>query len=109
MSTAIIPSSDAELIALCAQALASLSENERANKEVDALPFGTPKHTAGWKAIYERTMAFHRLCGEISKLPARTPAGLRAKAQVAAECLEEERDPVASSLVADILTWKLTA
>jgi hypothetical protein len=101
---------DAELIRLATEATALDRESDR---RLSLIEDGLPIESAEAEALCERIDAmvnkWHDKMGLISEMPARTEAGLRAKAAIVADFFRdssESRDLVAESLARDVLEFR---
>lgn len=97
------PEPDAELLAICTVAQAI---DTRAKADCDAvkhLPPADPLFVATVKEVARDLDTYHGLVERAGHLPARTPEGLRAKAELALSYLAANDDPeIAVSLARDV-------
>ena len=94
---------DAELLAICTLARAIDARSAAACAAVEHLRSSDPLSVATYKQSCREMATYHALVERAGHVPARTPEGLRAKAELALAYLAANDDPeIAMSLARDV-------
>ena len=99
---------DAELLACCAEALRIDAHSAATFDAVEHLSSRHPLSVAAYHEAYREMPRFHDLVARAADLPARTPEGLRAKAELALSYLHtgDNDAEIALSVARDVLAGR---